>query len=171
MFVIPCVCPKWFTSSQSSKVDIPLAPAVFLEAGSDYKHGPWSTIQNTVIYLVYHTRRISLALEIQNPPSVYEDGYCTWPIHHQESVKICKAKSLFASFYIVSNGRGVTRFLLFLVRLFVQKSPLRGDQFHCYRWWVARCKKRKVTWKEMNLAVFFRGTLTSHESGHWWFRI
>lgn len=165
MFVIPCVCPKWFTSSQSSKVDIPLAPAVFLEAGSDYKHGPWSTIQDTVIYLVYHTCRINLALEIQNPPSVYEDGYCTWPIHHQK-----KLLKYVKSVYIVLNGRGVTRFLFFCW-LFVQKSALRGDQFHCYRWWVARCKKRKVTWKEMNLGVFFRGTLTSHESGHWWFRI
>lgn len=127
MFVLPCVCPKWFTSSQSSKVDIPLAPAVFLEAGvgevqlqgsttlrayncSDYKHVPWSTIQNTVIYLVYHTRRISLALEIQNPPSVYEDGYCTWPIHHQKKLlKYVNRKIIlphFTSFWMDEAWRG-----------------------------------------------------------------
>lgn len=110
MFVLPCVCPKWFTSSQSSKVDIPLAPAVFLEAGSDYKHVPWSTIQNTVIYLVYHTCRINLALEIQNPPKVYEDGYCTWPFHHQKKLlKYVNRKIIlphFTSFWMDEAWRG-----------------------------------------------------------------
>ena len=79
---------------------------------SDYKMAlHQSTIQNTVIYLVYHTRRINLALEIQNPPNVYEDGYCTWanspPIIGEKK----KPKNHFTSFYIVWNGRDGGRFL------------------------------------------------------------